>query len=373
MNITFLIGNGFDLNLGLKTLFSNFVEKYKDIPTNDKDIEKFKKHISKNEELWSNAEFEFGQYSGELKNGEAAILSKCQKDFCEKLAKYLKTQEKRIDFQENSKKVIDAFKKLDYIVNSFPLQERSVLDNVYKTYINQNVIFRFINFNYTATFDECVKIVMDNADIFNTHKYQGQFFKHRISEPVVHVHGTVEKEMVFAVNDETQIAKLDVFDCNYGDIYKNFLIKKNANNLYGENTDANAWNLIKESHIIYIYGMSIGDTDKLWWERICQWLSERSERHLIVHNYKMPEKGVLPVDYQIAEQDYKTFITTKSDLSIEQQKAIQNRIHVTNYNIFEDIKNIARKDPLEYIGIDFSKDRHGAINLIYDNTKQVKQ
>lgn len=362
MNITFLIGNGFDLNLGLKTLFSHFVKEYKSTPTKDEDIARFKKHISENEELWSNAEFEFGQYSGELKKGEAAILSKCQKDFCEKLAIYLKTQEEIIDFQENSQKVVSAFSNLDYITTKFPTQEREILDNVYKTYINQNIYFRFINYNYTTTLDECVKIVLENGSIFKSHKYQGTFFKHTIFEPIVHVHGTVEKEMVFAVNDETQIANLDVFDCDYGNIYKNLVIKKNANNSYGENTDTKVWNIIKESHIIYVYGMSIGDTDKLWWERICQWLSERSDRHLIVHNYKMPEKGVLPVDYQIAEQEYKTYITTKSDLSIEHQKTIQNRIHITNHNIFEDIKEIACEDTLEYIGIDFSKDKHSASN-----------
>lgn len=362
MNITFLIGNGFDLNLGLKTLFSDFVEEYKNKDTKDEDIIKFRKHISDNEELWSNAEFEFGQYSGELKKGEAAILSKCQKDFCENLAEYLKTQEKRIDFQENSQKVIDAFTKLDYIATTFPLQERTILDNIYKTYINQNVLFRFINFNYTATLDECIKIVIDNGDIFKTHKYQGNIFKHKVSDTVEHVHGTVEKEMVFAVNDETQIHNLEVFDCEYGDIYKNLIIKKNANNSYGENTDAKVWGLIKESHIIYVYGMSIGDTDKLWWERICQWLSEKSDRHLIVHNYKMPEKGVLPIDYQIAEQNHKNFITTKSDLSLEQQKTIQNRIHVTNYNVFEDINSIAHLEPLEYTNIDFSENRHSVSN-----------
>ena len=35
MNITFLIGNGFDRNLGLNTTYSDFTKHYKSIETNN--------------------------------------------------------------------------------------------------------------------------------------------------------------------------------------------------------------------------------------------------------------------------------------------------------------------------------------------------
>ena len=62
MNVTFLIGNGFDLNLGLKTKYSDFITTY--CAENDKDsdlIKKFKKNIHKNPDLWASAELAFGQ------------------------------------------------------------------------------------------------------------------------------------------------------------------------------------------------------------------------------------------------------------------------------------------------------------------------
>ena len=73
------------------------------------------------------------------------------------------------------------------------------------------------------------------------------------------MHGTIDSQMVFGVNDESQIAKPDIFECDYGDIYEDSLIKKKANESHRENTDSKVCNILKGSHLIYIYGMSIGE------------------------------------------------------------------------------------------------------------------
>ena len=70
MNITFLIGNGFDRNLGLKTAYSDFVSYYKGLDTTDETLIKFHEHINENEELWSSAEEEIGKYTKEFEEGE---------------------------------------------------------------------------------------------------------------------------------------------------------------------------------------------------------------------------------------------------------------------------------------------------------------
>lgn len=48
MNIVFLIGNGFDLNLNLKTKYRHFYENYISTPSKNATIEKFKKVLSNN-------------------------------------------------------------------------------------------------------------------------------------------------------------------------------------------------------------------------------------------------------------------------------------------------------------------------------------
>ena len=340
MNITFLVGNGFDRNLGLDTTYSDFVKHYKDNTPQTDALIQFHNYIEDNEDLWSAAELAMGKYTKELNAGAAEAFSECHTDFCEHLSVYLKGQEKRIDYERNIDLILSAFSNINLIASSFPTQERAVIEDIIKKHNGENTIFNFICFNYTRTLDECLRYVDQSQEILGNHKNGTIVHNHRIGT-IFHVHGTVEKEMVFGVNDDSQISKLDVFDCEDGDIYKNMLIKSQANASFLENTDNKSLNLLKNSHLIYVYGMSIGDTDKLWWDRICTWLNGSVDRHLIVHKYSMPAKSVVPVKYQIAERKAKHEITKHSALGNSTRANIENRIHITGENLFSKLKDIA--------------------------------
>lgn len=131
MNITFLIGNGFDRNLGLDTTYANFVNHYKKSPPKTETLKKFHAYIKENEELWSSAEVAMGEYTKQFEKGAAEAFSECHTDFCEQLALYLKGQMSRIDYDESSQDILKAFSKLNQIVQSFPTQERNVLNTLY--------------------------------------------------------------------------------------------------------------------------------------------------------------------------------------------------------------------------------------------------
>ena len=75
MNITFLIGNGFDLNLGLDTRYTDFLAEYlQDNSQDNEEIKSFKADIRKqqcgnsdtSENLWANAELAFGRYTDDV-------------------------------------------------------------------------------------------------------------------------------------------------------------------------------------------------------------------------------------------------------------------------------------------------------------------
>lgn len=341
MNITFLIGNGFDRNLGLNTTYSDFVSHYKKSTPKTKTLEKFHEYIKENEELWSAAEIAMGEYTKEFEKGSAEAFSECHTDFCEQLALYLKDQMSRMDYDDSKDSILKAFAKLNQLVQIFPTQEREILNTVYKNRIGEQITFNFICFNYTDTLDKCLELVKATPSTLGSHRHSNQVLNHSIGQ-ICHVHGTVDKEMVFGVNDDSQISKLDIFDCEDGDLYKNMLIKIQANASFLENTDSKAAQLIQNSHIIYVYGMSIGDTDKLWWDRICEWLTKSGERHLIVQKYSMPVKSVIPVRYQLAERQGRREITKHSSLENDKKANIETRIHITGENIFSDISNIAK-------------------------------
>ena len=340
MNVTFLIGNGFDRNLGLATTYAEFVKEYKTIKPLSKTIEDFRKHIKDNEELWSSAEIALGQYTAQLDSGKGAAFSECHTDICEELAKYLKDQQKRINYGIIPEKASEALISLNAILQPFPTQENDTLNEVFTKHNHESRNFNFIIFNYTDTLDKLLEITQKKPDILGTHKHSGQILKHTVGR-VCHVHGTVDGEMVFGVNDDSQIAKNEVFECEDGDLYKNLLIKQQANATYLENTDAKAAKILSDSHLIYIYGMSIGETDKLWWNRICKWLKGSSERHLIIQKFSMPDKGVLPSKYQLAERNARRDITRYCDLDEVAKRDVETRIHVTNHNIFKAIKEVA--------------------------------
>ena len=347
MNITFLIGNGFDRNLGLLTTYSDFVDFYKTTVAKTVVLKKFREDIDRNKELWSDAEIALGQYTSQFDVGRAAAFAECQTDFCEFLSTYLKGQEERIDYDQSTDLIVTAFSQLEEIASPFPTQEQDVIKNIIKKKVNENTKFNFICFNYTSTLDNCLQIVKASTGTLGTHKYGDRIFNHAIGE-LCHVHGTVDKEMVFGVNDESQIAKEDIFDCDDGDIYKNLLIKVQANASYLENTDAKAKALLDNSQIIYVYGMSIGETDKLWWQRICKWLSGNPDRHLIVQKHGFPTKSVIPTNYQIAERKARREITNHSNLDQSQRNSIENRIHITGDNIFSNISEIANASSNKY-------------------------
>ena len=48
--------------------------------------------------------------------------------------------------------------------------------------------------------------------------------------------------------------------------------------------------IINQSNIIYIFGMSLGDTDKIWWERIKEWLEKSSDNRLIINYFVSDNK-----------------------------------------------------------------------------------
>ena len=350
MNITFMIGNGFDRNLGLKTTYSDFIKWYKKTPAKTDTLKDFREYINQNEELWSAAEEELGRYTAQFEVGAGAAFYECHKDICEHLAEYLKGQQGRVEYQAIFKEIEDAFSQLKALTSPFHTQEKAVLDEIYTKHKSENVVFSFITYNYTDTLDQCLELVKKKQGLLGSHRYNNNIHNHAVGS-IHHVHGTVNAQMVFGVNDKSQIAKPEIFECEYGDLYEELLIKQQANQGYQENADAKAKKLLDESHILYIYGMSIGATDKLWWERVCTWLAGNSDRHIIFFSYEMPAAGVIETDRKIEERKARRKITQYSQLDEQKKLAIESRIHVTNVNLFQGLADIAKNAAEEYLAL----------------------
>lgn len=211
--------------------------------------------------LWSDGEIAFGKFTVYLNAGDRKIFSEFQSDFVEILIEYLYNEGKNISFDTESDRISKAFSNLNCVWKCLKPQERDAFQSNDYDYMDVNIIC----FNYTHTVDKCVDVVKKNSLSFEGISHYPDLQKVHINN-ICHVHGSLGRPIIFAVNDESQIANPDIFNCQNGNIYRDLFIKRNANAAYKENNDITASEMLKESDIICIYGMSIGPTDGIWWE-----------------------------------------------------------------------------------------------------------
>lgn len=348
MNITFLIGNGFDLNLGLKTKYKDFLKEYIDVKSNDFLIDIFKKDLLQDKELWANAEKAFGDYTDNFDdtNGGAKGFCICHEDFCIELASYLKKQEELIDFNNQSSKIRAGFVHgIRNFVNNFRNEPKTQISNYLNSFTG-SFIYRFIDFNYTTTLDKSVSLIK-NTSLLGVRNNNNKNYENSFGD-LLHIHGYTYKDMVLGVNDETQIKNLNLFE-NESDTLLDQLIKINTNRMNEENNDENACLLLKSSHLIYIYGMSIGETDALWWKRICELMNNNKTLITIIHAFDAPEEGLIRRHYIEYERTMKKNFVNYSDYDDETKENLMKRIYIDRKNIFEEIKNIVNETENETI------------------------
>ena len=96
MHITYLIGNGFDLGLGLKTKFSDFYQHYTKDRSTDPNIFALQEDIAKNIENWSDFELQLGRYTESFSANDSDKFLSCKEDFDEKFMQYLAHEQKKI-------------------------------------------------------------------------------------------------------------------------------------------------------------------------------------------------------------------------------------------------------------------------------------
>lgn len=103
MNITFLIGNGFDLACGLKTRYVDVYKKYCETESPNENIRNFKKSILQDKDInWTDFEMALPKWGEKLNN--FSNFQECILDFTVFLDDYLKEQELLIDFEKTKLK-----------------------------------------------------------------------------------------------------------------------------------------------------------------------------------------------------------------------------------------------------------------------------
>lgn len=330
MNITFLIGNGFDIGLGMPTRFEDFYKEYcRDIDTSPENIQDFKKTLKNwldaptNEKKiadWADFEKTFGEHSQDFVTNEKQKYLDRFRDFINSLNLYIEKIEKCIELEDVTQvtKVVNDALKNYKIIRKDDTEEIEVF---YRRF-GSNRIYNFVTFNYTKTVDS----------FYNALKTYFKNDNNRKVGSLVHIHGYVEDSMILGVNDSSQILNEDFR--NDPEVVE-MLVKPYQNTFSRTGYEKAFKTTIDSSNVICVYGMSIGETDKKWWDYISNWLSGHDLRILVILQYNEKYNQRFPYMQSQCTKDVVGRFLNYSSLSNEKKQKISEKIYVGfNNNVF---------------------------------------
>lgn len=321
MNILFLIGNGFDLNLDMKTKYSDFYKHYKLIQSESLAINKLKDSISNDIENWSDLELALGEYTKNL--GTEKEFEEVYEDIGDRLAEYLEKEESDFNFKN-----IDGKKLHDYF--SFP--EKSLLTadrNEISAFRNkieksQSNVF-LITFNYTKTLEKLLGYSNKVININSSGAYP------IVLQKIEHIHGFTNDRMVMGVNDVSQISNKS-FHENQNIL--DALVKVNCNQVQKHTLDNWCKSQIVKANLICIFGSSIGDTDNMWWELVGEQLKKDIKLIIFEKGEKIPLRR--PYKKANIERVKKNYFLDKTKLNDKEKKNASGKIFIgINTNMFD--------------------------------------
>lgn len=339
MNILFLVGNGLDLQYGLKTRYRDFydyqIPKYKEKKNeNYKNYiyEAIKKDKSNQYCNWSDLEFGIGEISKEYgKENKNTDWGKFVNDFVEvgtDLYKYLSEQDKSFNAEG---KTINFRKTLTKLYDDL-LEEDSRKLSLYASDKNPHGDddIRIMTFNYTSVFDRLLKNSIQRmiGTLFN--KHSGITLINRVH----HAHGALGNNPIFGVSFAEQLSDL-MDDETAEEFIKEKIIANCRNGTNQDNT-----RLIDSADLIIIFGMSIGETDSYIWGKIVKKSIDSSVPIVIYHyndkfDYSHPRNPKNEIA-KVEENFIKNANMEKMKLTEEAEERIKDNILIAiNKPIFE--------------------------------------
>lgn len=244
-NLLFFIGNGFNINLGLPTAYTDFLKWYGEQPIGDvpsaNTIERIKEELKKDlapdgNKLWADME----KYLGERLTDEL-LVNEAPEDSIhvkEDIDAHLKTYLHEVNGKFSYHPYQTAVLLQDIVRMKIRLgMYDNPTDEVFFAHFNDTL--RFVDFNYTDTLDKIV----------------GKWGE------VLHIHGCIDN-LILGVDAERQIP-----GDNYAD--ETELIKRYVKQENVDTKNKEKWmNWIKEADYICFFGLSFGITDRTYWKKV---------------------------------------------------------------------------------------------------------
>lgn len=325
MNVAFLIGNGFDLNLDLKTSYHDFYKYYLSQDSSaEKSINDLRNNINQDIETWSDLELQLGKYTSKLQS--LGDFDKAFFDIISHLSSYLQTVQDEIDFS-----LFDSTVLFNDLINAervLSQSEQNDLNLFSGKWSSQPIDIKLLTFNYTQTIE---KIVGDNITGLEIGNKGGRKVYLRGIE---HIHQYIGQNLVLGVNDVDQIENQELRQSQ--EVVES-IVKPIHNQEQGHTRDNYCIQVISAANLIFIFGSSLGETDKFWWEKVGKRL--REDCRLVIFT-RGPKKDDKHVSFSFRKKrSLKERFLSMTNLSEEQKEKVKEKIYV---GITRDLFNLAK-------------------------------
>lgn len=325
MQILYLIGNGFDINLKMETKYTEFYKYYEGIKTENDTIKNLKENIKNDVYTWSNLELRLGEYMKDLKTfKEFEVI---YDDLLENFGNYLQNIEDKVNWKSAN---INKLKM--HLCNpekSLMQREINKLTHFKEKFSNVHWKVDIVTFNYTRSLERLLNEDFSNLKLGIHHNGLNITLR-----KIWHIHGDLSN-MVLGVNDTSQLHNKDFLENKK---ILNAFIKQYNNRRQGHNVDELLDTKISTANLICIFGSSIGLTDKLWWEKIGQHLLTDQNCNLIIFTSTKisPQRAIHKKgDY---EDEVKETFLNRTNLNENEKEKVSDRIYVrANTDMFSSL------------------------------------
>lgn len=331
MNITFLIGNGFDRALGLKTGYAHFYEWYCEKKSESDVIDGFRKSIDEDikctdenaVKLWSDAELGLAKVTE--KYGIDDFVACCE-DMHDMLTEYLTDQDKRFsDTGENFAQIVQTFSsQLKEFQQDMKPTEQQLFTKLRNDNRDYDSLINIITLNYTGTCDKIHKALSAKPLVSWTARNSAHYMK---MGKLIHAHGYVDNFPILGVCNPELIANQQYLD---NPAFRALMIKQESIKAIGETWRDDTFSLINNSNIICIFGASLGESDSDYWRHIATWLNGSASRQLVIFWYDSNIKKTNISYYQryITEQKVQDKLLDFTNFDENGRNHLRERIHV---------------------------------------------
>ena len=312
-NVTFIIGNGFDLGLGMKTKYTDVYDGYIYSPSKSQVISDFKtelqSHNSDNYKNWSDFEMAMAEYARRLTSEDELI--ECVRDFKGFMVNHLKQENNRMLELINDKGYLNNLvKEFERSLDLFYIGlTRNDINSIKNLLNNANIERQYVSFNYTSTFEAFLILRFKSQKI--------------LENTPIHIHGDLNNDVVLGIDNIEQLKYTPYLLTRKG---KRAFVKTIFNEQYDKTRVETAEKIISQSNIICVYGFSMGESDKTWTDLLANWLIENPEHHLVVYQYDETEYNYYNRDEIMDVEDEKKELLLKK-LRIDNEQ-ILNQIHI---------------------------------------------